>query len=51
MWQENVTLGWQAAQVSLSWSRGLREQEDWLGEGKLICMVQQSEEGGEVAKT
>lgn len=42
----DVTLRCQAAQGSLAWSRWLREQVTWVGEGKVPCMVQASDGGG-----
>lgn len=39
-------LGQQAVQGSLAWPKGFREQGIWVGEGKLNCMLQESDGGG-----
>lgn len=43
----DVPLGWQAAQGSLARPRGLRGLLRWVKEGKLNCVTQKSDGGGE----
>ena len=52
MWQKNGDPPEIAGcSASLAWPRGFREQDLWMGKGKLTCMIQQSDgSGGEVVE-
>lgn len=44
-----VPLGWQVVQCSLEWHGGHKDHMRWVEEGKLTCVVQEYDGGGEEA--